>query len=1854
MMNAETIAGRYVVRDRLHAGAVKTVYWVEDLRRPGTHGVLKRLRPEADEPATRALLENEFRLLSDLSHPAFVRPLDFFVSEEDGPILVLERAAGSPLSALAEVTPEAALEIAAHLLRALDALHGRGLLHYDVKPENVLAELRTDGRLLALKLLDFDLAGPPTADRRAKGTPGFVAPEVLAGTADPDVRSDLYGFGVTLHCLLTGLGPSAEGLESVFVDGSDADRALTDRYGSILRDLVRDATAADPEQRPASAREAFERLRDDPRLESRRWRTEDIVLAALGAPAFAGRSVEFHLLSDAVPMHGQPRVPGGRIGAPFVLVEGERGSGRTRLMRRFADENRLRGVETLWLDGAQTSRLDTPLRALEAALGRHGADGDGVDFARCAEAATRVFDSARSRTICLVIDDADQLDDEGRAFVSYFARRLAAEVLEAPAPPSLQMIVVSTAAAAAEGAIADLVADWDEANMATRLRLEPPRGADFTALAAAMLGGWETSEGFLEELDLRTHGNPASMRRTLQAALFADGRLRTDEPVLTARALNVVGEGVDAADDLHAGLTGLGGAEGRVVLAASLHPGSLSRAVAARLLGLPAARVAQEFERPLRNGLLARAPNGAIRIVDESTRARVVGRFSPAECRAVHDELAVAFREASDAATGWFAAYHAVSGEGSIAAAAECDRIDRELSARGRHEESLALLDAAAVDGARSAAGLASAAALRAAKAWIVRSRPDRAAAALDRLAPRAAEHSPAVLLLRARIAALRGDTQEFERAFEAGILAAGDRDPGAAAELYLCRARFRLSREDIRVAIPDLEAARARLEPVVALPPMEDPAQANIDQVRVQPIEASPCWDPLRSVWVRAAAEWARQSRRHGDALRLCLTSLKIEARRKNLHGLGHTLHAMGNVFVNAGRYDKAEIRYRKALIAFQRTGDLQAQANTLNGIGAVKIRQRQLNEAVTFFRQSLKLRREIDDRDGEVQGLTNLAKIYLIRSELSAAERALQTALRSARRHKIRKPFASILSLLGTVNEFRGKFAAALRFYRDASAADRKFGQTARMYTWEVNSAILYARTGQYARTLRLAIRALRESRRLEMREEMGHALLAIADVHVARGRPMSARKAVHDAHAVFEAKDREAERSEALVRLLAIEIAAGARDAAREVASRLAASKPSDPSDELAARRAAVELDYARFADDGALARGAVDAAIRALNQATQQREPYPAFLAAAALARHLEHGDELDRCFHYYTIALEQLEALVRAIADEKLVTTFMTTPEVGDFIRRARAFSERASPEASAARAALPGPVRSVLESIKRGFFDFEHDVGSTASHLRRSEEGIRRVLEISQTLSSTAPLDELLVRAVDGVIDFTGAERGFIVLADGKGRLQIPVARTMHREPIPRPDAQVSRKVIDTIIETRRPVLVHDALDNEDFRARESVISLELRAVMGAPMLRGERLLGVLYVDHRYRTKLFQEDDVQLLAIFANQVAGALETARLVREFVRDEKMRLMGLMASGVAHDFNNILASVRGHTELLVDRIDPELSKDHLSYILKAAIDGESFVKRLQDFTRVTKSADFRPVALRGIIDDVVEFTRIKWEGEASRAGRKIRVHNEVASDAVVNGNAAELREVFTNVVLNAISAMPSGGLVHVEGGAISGERVRIAVRDSGVGMSESVREGIFEPFFTTKDRKGSGLGMSIVYGIVMRHGGTVSVDSRLGFGTTIVVDLPRASEVAIAPESAPTPSPAKGSGQRVLVVDDDEGIRLLLRELLRRGGYDVLEAASGLEALQVFDQAAIDLVITDLGMAPMTGTEMATMLKARNSSIPVILLTGWAMELDTDEAPQQYIDAVIGKPFTNSDVLAAVASLLYRDER
>jgi signal transduction histidine kinase/CheY-like chemotaxis protein len=398
------------------------------------------------------------------------------------------------------------------------------------------------------------------------------------------------------------------------------------------------------------------------------------------------------------------------------------------------------------------------------------------------------------------------------------------------------------------------------------------------------------------------------------------------------------------------------------------------------------------------------------------------------------------------------------------------------------------------------------------------------------------------------------------------------------------------------------------------------------------------------------------------------------------------------------------------------------------------------------------------------------------------------------------------------------------------------------------------------------------------------------------------------------------------------------------------------------------------------------------------------------------------------------------------------------------------------------------------------------------------------------------------------------------------------------------------------------------------------------------------------------------------------------ESRRLYTRLLNSEKLRAIGEMASGVAHDFNNVLASIVGQTELLRMEDQPSVTRLALVTIRQAALDGARMVRNLQGLARPRVETPSATADLTITIREAAEMARPRWAGAAlhGRSAIELRVSLEECHGLPgVAIDPAELREVLLNLLFNAADAMPDGGRIEIT--ARSGRKrgtADLVVTDTGQGMSETVRARIFEAFFTTKGAKGSGLGLAVAYSIITRHGGEISVESRLGEGTAFTISLPYAPVLALLPGGtvaplsveAKTPSAAAAipvvesaplnalKGASILVVDDEPGLVAIVRQFMEHSGASVTVANGGRIALAALETAGskFDVVITDLDMPEVDGWAVASAVKARSSATHVVMLTGWAGEIGPEDLSARGVDIVLGKPCSRAELEAAIRRL------
>jgi len=316
----------------------------------------------------------------------------------------------------------------------------------------------------------------------------------------------------------------------------------------------------------------------------------------------------------------------------------------------------------------------------------------------------------------------------------------------------------------------------------------------------------------------------------------------------------------------------------------------------------------------------------------------------------------------------------------------------------------------------------------------------------------------------------------------------------------------------------------------------------------------------------------------------------------------------------------------------------------------------------------------------------------------------------------------------------------------------------------------------------------------------------------------------------------------------------------------------------------------------------------------------------------------------------------------------------------------------------------------------------------------------------------------------------------------------------------------------------------------------------------------------------------------------------------------------------------------------------------EDLMTTTTQAALDGGETVKRLLLFTRAAPEKDSQLVDLNDMVREAAQLTAPRWRDASQAEGRPVRLHVDAPDHPIVRGSPAQIRELLTNVIFNAVDALPRGGTIRLSVKAEDGQGA-IEVADTGVGMSAEVQARVFEPFFTTKGESGTGLGLAMVFGIVEQHGGQIVLRSAPGAGTTIRITFPIA--VGIVSPTPPVPLQTL-QPLRVLAVDDEPMMTRAVVRMLKPSGHVVSVAASGEEALEKLAGQTFDVVVSDLGMgAGMNGWDLAAAVRSRWPNVRFFLATGWGAAIDPGEATARGVEAVLSKPYQLVDLNRALAS-------
>ena len=608
-----------------------------------------------------------------------------------------------------------------------------------------------------------------------------------------------------------------------------------------------------------------------------------------------------------------------------------------------------------------------------------------------------------------------------------------------------------------------------------------------------------------------------------------------------------------------------------------------------------------------------------------------------------------------------------------------------------------------------------------------------------------------------------------------------------------------------------------------------------------------------------------------------------------------------------------------------------------------------------------------------------------------------------------------------------------------------------------------------------------------------------------------------------------------------------------------------------------------------------------------------------MGTADTARRMRQNEELEARVAARTLQLERLNTDLRrevGVRHEAEVRALLQLERL-DLLRRiTHAITERQD-----LASIIQVVVRSVEESLPADFvaiFDHQHDAATlTVRHVGARSQAL--ALDLSMGERASIPIDQ------NGLSQCVGGQQVY------------------------EPDISAST-----------------------FPLPRRLAGAGLNSLVIVPlMVERDAVFAVLVVARR-PTHAFSSGECEFLRQLCEQVALAANQAQLndslqqayehlkrtQQAVLEQERLRALGQMASGIAHDINNAISPVAVYVESLLTYESgfSDRARKQLQIIQRAIDDVARTVARMGEFYRRKPGAqELAPVRVERVLREVLDLTRARWSDMAQQRGVVIETRLEAASgDATALGVESELREALVNLVLNAIDAMPEGGQLTLRAardGTGEQSRVFIEVIDSGIGMEEETRRRCLEPFFTTKGERGSGLGLAMVYGIAQRHAIDIDIASAPGKGTTFRLTFPLQQLAASEPVAPPQPSPARS---RILLIDDDPLLLTSLRDVLTRDGHDVETANGGRQGVDAFleSQSAgkpFPVVITDLGMPHFDGRAVAAAIASASPGTPILMLTGWGQRLAaTGEIPPE-VAGVLSKPPRLAELRQALVQCL-----
>mgnify|MGYP000107445693 CR=1 FL=1 len=1373
---AVEVHNRYRVLQKLGEGGMGAAYLVEDSLRDNQLMTLKKVHPGLLSERDLAQFGHEFAVLSRLRHPNVVRVYDFDAQEL---CFTMEYVAGEDLAALAlrrfseaPASYDWLYDVIAQLCRALQYIHSRGLIHYDLKPSNI--RITPEGQV---RLMDFGLIGEPRGEGqvRLRGTPEYVAPELVRG--DPvDRRADLYSLGITLYEVTTGRLPfaaetTAEVLRQQVEATPDPPRRFAPYLPAPLEALILKLMAKDPARRFASAAEVLQTLNQQAGL-AFPLETRETMPGYIASGNFVGREVELArlqgLLMRAIHGHGQ-----------LVLVTGAAGVGKSRLVselklraqvqRVFVCEGscheqvrrpfgpwlsileqlivhqRPRSPETLRVYGPSLCRL---MPELAEQLGPFAGGGElPADRGSLLDAVAR-FLLACDQPLLLVLEDLHHADAGTIELLDFLARR-AAQARWLLCGLYREYGIDETHPLTALARQARLLDRTQQLRTPPAdqpydlLHLDTLSESETAALVQSMLGVSELPAGLLPRLMAQTDGTPLFVEDVMQS-LVEEGLLHYDGQSWRVDVEGLQRTPVSIMEAAQRRVSRLDRESLELLQWAAVMGHSLDLRVLAAVCDVEVDDLTRHLNQAVRHHVLTageRAGETVYHFGTDQVRQAICQTLSPAEQRKRHRRIGQAMQRLYD--------------EAQVAESLSCHFEQAEDWAQALRYARLA------ADRARQANAVERAAQLYERALSFLRQHPP--------LADLESEYDIVADLEDCHRVLGQRQAQQADLERMAQIAEALDDMPR---RIQVATRRVALANQ-----LGDHAEARQAAEAAVALA-----RQIGDQRLEVESLTA------LGEACINLG---------EFEASRACHElALRLSQQQDHRAGVAVSLRRLGDVARRLGHHAEAHDAYEQSLAIYRAIGDRHGECDALNALGIIST---DYARARSYHEQSLALAQALGNLANQARSSNNLAIIYWSLGLYSRAREEAELAVSLARRMQERSSLAAYLETMGRIYCDLGEYVQAHRALEEGRAVSIDIGDR-----W---SESLY--------------------------------WMMLGRVALARGRPQEARE---------------------LIRM--------ACEMQRQLGT----------VGYLAASQGWLGAAYLALGDWEAADRCTLEAVanLESAGNAGDYRAQdvwwvrYQVLKAAPARA-----GEALldDQAWEVLQQAREAMMAGIATLSDEGLRRNYLNRVEVNrniitEWARQSasrRAAGHDSSPEILTV-AEAPAPL---------------------ALELERVEDRLKRVLAISVRMNETREVDQLLEYVMDQVIELSGAERGFLVLLDESGRMEFRVARGIDRQEIESARSDISYTVIGAVAQSREAVLLQDALADERFGRQSSVLELNLRSVLCVPLISRDELIGMIYADNRSVSGRFAQTDLDLMTIFANQAAIAIENARLYEESVR-------------------------------------------------------------------------------------------------------------------------------------------------------------------------------------------------------------------------------------------------------------------------------------------------------------------------------------------------------------------------------